>query len=146
MELINKNLIRVNMHLHDKNEVIREVAKLLYQDGRSSNIEGLLHDIHKREEEFSTSVGLGVAIPHAHSQHVTKPSLVFIKLAQPIQWGEDNNVQAVFGIANPADNQANSHLKLLAILARKLMDDSFREKLLTVEDKEEALRCLSFLE
>ncbi|MBC8587296.1 PTS sugar transporter subunit IIA [Paratissierella segnis] len=145
MDLINENLIQINVMLKDKNEVINELAEMLYNDERTCNKEGLIQDILKREEEFSTSMGLGVAIPHAHTEHVNKPSLIFIKLSEAISWGNDDNVELIFGIANPSTNISNDHLKILAELARKLMDDEFRGKLVSIEDKKEALKIVSFL-
>lgn len=145
MSLINEDLIKINVMLKDKNEVISEIAEMVYRNKRTHNKEGLIQDILKREEEFSTSMGLGVAIPHAHSEYVTEPSLVFIKLSEAITWGIDDNVKIVFGILNPLKNHSDHHLKILANLARKLMDDEFRNKLDSIEDKEEALNILDFL-
>lgn len=145
MSLINKDLIQINVILKDKDEVINEIAEMIYKSERTCNKEGLIQDIFKREEEFSTSMGLGVAIPHAHSEYVTEPSLVFIKLSKDISWGIDDNVKIIFGILNPSKNSSDHHLKILANLARRLMDDEFRDKLHSVADKDEALKILNFL-
>lgn len=145
MSLINENLIQVQAELENKDAVIHKIAEMLYKDKRTNDREGLIHDILKREEELSTSLGLGVAVPHAHSQHVCEPSLVFIKLSNKISWGRDDNIEVIFGIANPAANHSDHHLKILAALARKLMDEEFRRKLFALEGKEEVLNFLSFL-
>lgn len=145
MSLIDENLIQIHPNLKDKKTVIDAFANMLYKNGRTQNTEGLVKDILKREEEFSTSLGLGVAIPHAHSAHVAEPSLIFIKLSEPISWGCDDNVEIIFGIANPLKNSDDRHLKILASLARKLMDDTFRKKLTALKNEEEALCFLSFL-
>ncbi len=145
MSLINSDLIQINAKFKDKNEAINEIAELLYKNKRTGNKEGLIRDILKREEELSTSMGLGVAIPHAHSEYVSEPSVVFIKLSEVITWGTDDNVKIIFGILNPLNNNNDYHLKILAKLARKLMDDEFRGKLDSVENKDEALRIMSFL-
>ena len=145
MSLINEDLIKINVILKNKNEIISVIVEMVYQNNRTYNKEGLIQDILKREEEFSTSMGLGVAIPHAHSKYVTEPSLVFIKLSEAITWGIDDNVRIVFGILNPLNNDSDHHLKILANLARKLMDDEFRKKIDSIEDKEEALNILEYL-
>ncbi|GLI20080.1 PTS sugar transporter subunit IIA [Tepidanaerobacter syntrophicus] len=145
MSLINEDLIKINAKLKNKNEVINEIAEMVYKNKRTHNKEGLIKDILKREEEFSTSMGLGVAIPHAHSEYVTEPSLVFIKLSEAIEWGIDDNVKIIFGIINSSKNSSEHHLKILANLARKLMDDDFRNKLNYIKNNEEALSILSFL-
>jgi len=145
MSLINEDLIKINAKLKNKNEVINEIAEMVYKNKRTHNKECLIKDILKREEEFSTSMGLGVAIPHAHSEYVTEPSLVFIKLSEAIEWGIDDNVKIIFGIINSSKNSSEHHLKILANLARKLMDDDFRNKLNYIKNNEEALSILSFL-
>lgn len=145
MGLINEGLIQVQAELKNKDEVIHRIAEMLYEDKRTDNREGLICDILKREEELSTSLGLGVAVPHAHSQHVCEPSLVFIKLSDKISWGSDDNIEVIFGIANPAANHSDHHLKILGALARKLMDEEFRKGLFALESKAEVLSFLSFL-
>lgn len=145
MSLINENLIQIQAELEDRDAVINEIAKMLYKEKRTHNVENLIQDILKREAELSTSLGFGVAIPHAHSEYVSEPSLVFIKLSNKISWGSDDNIEVIFGIANPSKNNSDNHLKILAMLSRKLMDDEFRNKFTEVRNKEDAVKLLSFL-
>lgn len=145
MELINTKLIEINPNMNTRQDVIDHFATLLKSNKRIDDREGFLKDVYHREEEVSTSMGLGVAIPHTQSIYVSVPSLVFMKLAHPITWNEDDNIQYIFGIAMPSIHKSEQHLKILSKLARKLMDDEFRKQLSNIETKEECIAYLDFL-
>lgn len=144
MNLINERLIEVHSSLCSKEEIIKQVAGLLFAENRITDRDGFIADLYAREEELSTSMGLGIAIPHAKSCHVRCPSLVFIKLAKPVSWNEDS-VRLVFGIAVSKEQAGEMHLKILSQLARKLMNDCFRDTLFGVSDRQEAYKALAFL-
>ena len=95
MSIINEELIEIDANLNNKEEVITHFAEILDDQKRLSNKDLFIHDVYEREEEMSTSMGLGVAIPHTQSDSVKDPSLVFIKLKNPIDWNTDNNVQLI---------------------------------------------------
>lgn len=143
--LINSNLIELDLTLADKEAVITKVAEILDATGRIKDLNMVIHDMHAREAEVSTCMGMGIAIPHAHSKGVKETSVVFIKLASPIIWSDDDEATLVFGILNAADNESNEHLKILSSLARKLMDEDFREDLIKAKSTEQVLGLLSFL-
>lgn len=145
MEIITKDMIQLDVDLEGKESVINHLANLMNQYDRISNKEKLLEDIYLREEETSTSMGLNVALPHAKSTAVIKPSVVFLRLKHKINWDTDDNVKMVFGIFIPIKNTDNEHLKILAQLARKLMDPEFREELLNAKSKEECKLLLDSL-
>lgn len=146
MSIINEELIEIDVNLSTKDEVITHFADILDAQKRLCNKDLFIRDIYKREEEMSTSMGLGVAIPHTQSDSVKDPSLVFIKLKNPIGWNTDNNVRLIFGIAVPKGGKQNEHLRILSGLARKLMNDDFRDQLAHVEDKEDCLKILEVIE
>lgn len=144
MKLINERLIEIHSPLRGKEEIIKRVAGLLFAEKRITDMDGFIADLYEREEELSTSMGLGIAIPHAKSCHVRCPSLVFIKLEDPVPWNEDN-VRLIFGIAVSKEQAGDMHLKILSQLARKLMNDRFRDTLFGVSDCREAYAALAFL-
>lgn len=144
-EIINAALIEIDSKLESKEEVISKFAELLHQDERIDSIPNFLEDVYLRELEAPTSMGFGVAIPHSQSKHVKTSSLTFIKLKNGIQWGSDSDIKLVFGIAVPYEKRENEHLKILSNLARKMMNEEFREQLLQLDTAEEALSFLQFL-
>ncbi|OCN05447.1 hypothetical protein A4S06_08850 [Erysipelotrichaceae bacterium MTC7] len=144
MKLIDEKLIKVNIELNNKKEVIKEFSNLLSINDRISNKELFEKDVIERESELSTSMGYGIAIPHTQSESVSETSLVFLKLSEAIDWDNDK-VQMVLGIAVPYSKREEKHLKILSALARKLMNEEFREGLLNVTLPSEAMQYLSFL-
>lgn len=141
LDIINKDLILIDSYFETKEETIENIGKLLLDNHRIVNSDSFIQDMYARENEMSTSMGLGIAIPHAQSKHVTTSSLIFIKLKKPIKWNEDT-VEMIFGIAVPKDNKNNQHLKILSTLARSLMKKEFREKLIQSTTKENVLKTL----
>ena len=134
MDLINDSLILLNDESSSKEEVINVMADVLNDQNRLFDKNQYIKDVYIREEELPTSLGLGIAIPHAQSIGVSEVSLVFIRTKKPIMWNNDEVIM-VFGIAVPKDNKNNEHLKILSKLARKLMDESFRNELLKENNK-----------
>ncbi len=139
--LIDKDLILLDEEFLTKEEIIENVGKLLGEKDRLNDVEGYIDAVKERENEVSTNLGDGIGMPHARTDCVKKSSLVFIRLKNPIQWGDESPVRIIFQIAVP-DDSGNLHLKILAQLARKLIYEEFKEKIFAIESKEELLRLL----
>lgn len=137
MELVNENLIRLDIDVDSKTEIIHCIADILEHEGRLNDKALFISDVYKREEEVPTAMGMDIAIPHARSQGVKITSLVYLRLTKPVMWNEEK-VSMIFGIAVPQDENScnNEYLKLLSKLARKLMDENFRVKLLHATKKD----------
>jgi|LSQX01.2.fsa_nt_gb fructose-specific phosphotransferase system IIA component len=145
MSLIHRSLIKINLHLENKENVIHEMVKMLDENQRVNDKEKLILDIYARENEASTSMGKGIAIPHAQTDEIKEPCLVFIKTKNKISWNGDP-VQLFFGIFVPKDQSESIHLKILASLARKLIDDDFTTSLDTSSSEEEIYNLLNQIE
>lgn len=146
-ELINKDLITLDLKSTDKPSVIKELAGYLKGDGRVDNLEDFIEAINAREEQGSTGVGFGVAIPHAKTKHVKRAGLVFGRSTTPINYEshEDDEADLFFMIAAPEGGE-NLHLQTLAKLSRKLIDEDFREELRAAKSKDEVLSALSHID
>ncbi|WP_461205629.1 PTS sugar transporter subunit IIA [Clostridium sp. DL1XJH146] len=137
-KIINDNLIELNLEETSKIEVIGFMADLLYNEGRLNEKEKYIKAVLEREELTSTAVGFGVGIPHGKSNSVKIPSVVFGRSTKGIKWDDTDEalVNLVFLLAIPEAAASNQHLKILAALSRKLMNDEFREMLLNTQDEE----------
>lgn len=142
MDVISQELIDLDIKIQSKERVIEHAADKMLEFNRTNDVEKLIEDVYLREEEASTSMGFGVAIPHAQSTAVTEASVVFMRLNEGIDWNEDKDVQLIFGIFVPSENVDNTHLKILAQIARKLVNEEFRNYLMTVETVEECEKLL----
>lgn len=140
--LIDENLIMLDVDYKTKEEVIQKNAELLNDLGRLNDMQGYIDAVIERENELCTNLGDGIGMPHARTSAVKEVSLIFLRLKEPIAWGEEGSVKIVFQIA-VGDEQGDLHLKLLSQLARKLIYDEIKEKLFNVKDKQEVLSLIS---
>lgn len=146
-ELINESLIDLKMHAHTKQEAIEALATLLLNQNIIDDFQGFLSDIYEREAIFSTGIGFEIAIPHAKSKHVKKPSVAFARSDEGVWFDamDGKDAKLFFMIAMPEDG-TNAHLKVLAMLSRKLMHEHFRDALKEAKTKQEALTLLGTMD
>jgi len=142
-KVITADLIELDVELHNKFDVINYIVKKMDVLHRTTDKSKLLEDIFLREKEGPTSMGLGVAIPHAQTDSVTAPSVIFIRLKKDIDWNDDSNIRLIFGICVPTSNSDNQHLKILAKISRNLLNEDFRSQLLTANTSEECEKILN---
>jgi fructose-specific phosphotransferase system IIA component len=100
--------------------------------------------VWQREQTYTTGFGQGFAIPHCKCNEVQSHSLVLLKLRRPVDWGalDDQPVRLMILLAIGGSDAATEHIKLLAKLARKLMDAEFRS---TLEQLADAQALCGFL-
>ncbi|RKT19840.1 PTS system D-fructose-specific IIA component (F1P-forming) (Frc family) /PTS system D-fructose-specific IIB component (F1P-forming) (Frc family) /PTS system D-fructose-specific IIC component (F1P-forming) (Frc family) [Streptomyces sp. 1114.5] len=124
--LITPALVDLYLAPEEKNEALRALAQRLVAEGRVTDLDGFLADIAAREAQAPTGMGDGIGIPHCRSPHVTQPSLAFGRSARGVDFDAPDGRPAdlVFMIAAPAGAD-DTHLQILAALARRLMDPTF---------------------
>ena len=142
-DLITTDLVRLDAALgHDKHEVIRALARIAGDAGRTSDVETLTADALAREETSSTGMPGGIAIPHCRTEAVTEPTLVFARLAPAVDFGaKDGAADLAFLICAPAQG-GRTHLKILTQLARSLVKKDFVDGLRAAESPEAAVALI----
>jgi PTS system fructose-specific IIC component len=143
-EIINLELIETDLTGETRDEIIDEMIGKLNRVGALHSEEEFKQAIMNREQEGTTGIGMNIAIPHGKSDAVKKPSVVFGIKQLGVDWKSLDGTKAklIFMIAVPKESEGNEHLKILQMLSRKLMDDSYKERLLSVQTKEEAYKLL----
>lgn len=144
-QLISQELVLFGMEAKNREEVIDRLASLMAADGRLLDKAGYQQDVLTREGQSSTAVGFLTATPHAKSSHVKYPSLAFARLEHPIKWDEQEEVELIFQVAVPLEEQGDRHLEILSGLFRKLIYDEFRDELLYADSKEKVLELIGEL-
>ncbi|NCW41630.1 MAG: PTS sugar transporter subunit IIA [Actinobacteria bacterium] len=94
----------------------------------------------EREQKFSSAIGMGFAIPHGTDEsrvHVIFDQLVFLRLASPITWG-DEEVSCVLGIASSGDG----HVEILGNLAELIQDETKLEVLVASGSADQVLELI----
>ncbi|ERK30651.1 PTS sugar transporter subunit IIA [Clostridium intestinale] len=135
--MINKELIILDSYLETKEEIIQFLSEKAYNLGYTTNLDDFIGAVRKREEEFSTAVGYGVSIPHGKSEAVNEAFIAFLRLKNPILWDDEGHgpVKLVFLLGVPESKKETLHLKILAQISRKLMDEDFRNNLVEENEK-----------
>lgn len=123
--LVDPQLVLFDVDVADKEQAIRMLSERLLKAGRINDLEGYTGAVLEREESSSTSVGFSIATPHAKSDFVNKATLAFMRLSHEIEWDEDEDVRLVFLIGVPAKDAGDRHLRILAKLFRKFVDEEF---------------------
>ncbi|EOH88531.1 PTS sugar transporter subunit IIA [Enterococcus pallens] len=130
--MIDEDLIVLDSTLNNKKSIIDYLSDQAKKLGYLSNRDRYIEAVNKREEEFSTAIGYDVSIPHGKSKEVLNPFICFLRTRQPIQWDNTGKpVELVFMLGIPEDQQSTFHLKVLAEISKKLLDEGFRNNLLT---------------
>jgi fructose-specific phosphotransferase system IIA component len=145
--IINKQLISLELEGSSKEDVIRGLSHLIDQEGRLENLEEYIQEVLHREGLSTTGVGFGIAIPHGKCKAVKHPAIALGRLKNAIDWAslDGSAVHTIFLLAVPEDAASNIHLKILASLSRKLMNEEFREQLFTTTCKESLMELLENL-
>lgn len=140
-DLITTELVALDADFGDSvDSVITNLATLVHDTGRATEVTGLAQTAIDREAKAGTGVPGGVAIPHCRSEAVTEPTLAFARLTRGVDFsGPDGDAQLVFLIAAPAGG-GKAHLQILSKLARALVRKDFLEALRTASTKEEIVK------
>src|SRR5215469_2789799 len=143
--LASEELMMLDSDSHSKEEVIQEFIDLLYNTGRTSDPQTLEDALWARESVYSTGLGFGFATPHCKTDAINASSIVVLKLSAPIDWGsvDGAGVRMVIGIAMRATQNGDSHMQVFSVLARKLMMEDFRTRLLQTPNPPELMRYLT---
>lgn len=126
----------------DKEAVIRFLAGLVVESGRSADQAQLERDLLAREATSPTGLKGGIAIPHCRTTAVTEPTLALARLAPGVDFGaKDGPADLAFLIAVPEGGDAN-HLTILTKLARALVKPDFSAALRSAESAERAVELV----
>lgn len=142
-DLLKKDTVIIDLAATSKDAAIDEMAKKLHIAGRLNNFDGFKEAILKRESQSTTGIGEGIAIPHAKTDAVKTPSILFAKSAKGVAYESLDGQPAhlLFMIA-ASDGTNNEHLETLSRLSSLLMDTTLRENLLAAQSPEDVIRII----
>jgi PTS system fructose-specific IIC component len=142
-ELLKPESIDLNAAPKDKNDTIRQAVALMAKSDNISDIEAYTKQVMAREEESTTGVGEGIAIPHGKCDAVTRPGLAAMIIRDGVDYdsldGEPVNVLFLIAAPNTKDNV---HLDVLSKLSVLLMDEDFTAALKAAKTTDEFLKVI----
>lgn len=125
----------------DAKAVIKELCKLLYQEGCVSDLTAFTEAVLKRESAASTAMDNDLALPHARIPGLKKFAMAFGRSDVPLTWTANQNhrpVHLVFLMAVP-EGDATHHLQFIAGVSRLYTDEAALEKLRAAATSEDIL-------
>lgn len=128
--------VKTGLAAGSKEAAIREMAEMLAATGNVRDVDELVRVALDREARGTTGLGESIAIPHAKTDAVERPTVGFARSDAGIEWGSPDGTRArlVFMISVPEAAAGDEHLRILALLSRKLMDADFRDRLQSAPD------------
>ena len=138
--MISEKLILLDSDIHDKEHAISYLIAKLHQENYINDADEFKKSVYDREHQMSTNVGYGVAMPHGRSEAVNQAFIAFMRVKEPFKWDEtEDTVQLIFMIGVSPD-EGMVHLKYISEISKLLMHETFRESLLTLENKQEIMK------
>jgi len=140
-ELLEEKFILTDLKSYKKEDIINELIDLHAEDVNVIDLELIRSSVLKREEEQSTGVGEGFAVPHGKCEAVRDILVSFGKSDKPIDYNalDGQPVHLIFLIVGE-ENQVGKYIKLLGRISRLMNKDDFRQKLIEAKSKSEILK------
>ena len=146
-DLLDKNSICLDASPADKTEALNQIVSLMGKSGKINDIEAYRKQVFLREEESTTGIGEGIAIPHGKCDAVTKPGLAAMVVKDGVDFDslDGEPVTLLFLIAAP-NTEDNVHLQVLSKLSVMLMDEQFTNSLINAGSVDEFLNIIDSAE
>lgn len=142
-DLLMRNLMIMNLKSTTKKDVIDEMVEKLYEEDIINDVMKFREEIMKRELECSTGLGEGVAMPHAKTNAVNKPAIVFARSTTGVDYealdGEDTYI---FFMIAATEGQNQMHIETLAKLSKLLLKEGFIDRLKNSESPEDVYKTI----
>lgn len=141
-DLLKKEAIELGASVSTKNEAIDKLISLHEKAGNLNDVQAYKAAILERENQGSTAIGEGIAVPHAKSESVKVPGLSAITLPNGVDYGAPDGKASdiLFMIAAPLDGDL--HLEILSRLMVMLMEPEFCADLRKAATADEFLQII----
>ncbi|WP_121612188.1 PTS fructose transporter subunit IIABC [Mesobacillus foraminis] len=143
-ELLTKETILLSINGTSKIDAIDSLVDVLVKAKKINDREDFKTAILKREEQSTTGVGDGIAIPHAKTKSVIEPAIVFGKSEAGVDYESlDGQPSHLFFMIAAPEGANNTHLEALARLSGMLMRPEVREKLMAAASEDEVIQIIN---
>lgn len=146
-DLLAAESINLNGTPAGKTEALNQCIDLMAKSGKITDVEKYRKGVFAREEEGTTGIGMGIAIPHCKSDAVTKAGLAAMVVKDGVDFEslDDTPAKIIFLIAAP-NTEDNVHLQVLSKLSVMLMDEQFTNSLINAGSVDEFLNIIDSAE
>ena len=142
-DLLDKRSISLDAAPADKKATLDMAVELMAKSGKLMDVEQYRAQVYAREEESTTGIGEGIAIPHGKCDAVKTPGLAAMVIKNGVDYDslDGEPVTLLFLIAAP-NTKDNVHLDVLSKLSVMLMDENFTTSLRNAKSVEEFLQII----
>ena len=143
VDLLDEKSIRLDAAFFSKEATLDAAVELMAASGKLNDKDTYRAGVYAREEEGTTGIGEGIAIPHCKSKAVSKPGLAAMVIPAGVDFDslDGEKVTLLFLIAAP-DTEDNVHLDVLSKLSMLLMDETFTNQLKSAKSTKEFLKII----
>ena len=142
-DLLSPESICLNGRADSKKDALDQIVDLMARSGRVQDVEKYRRGVYAREEESTTGIGEGIAIPHCKSDAVVRPGLAAMTLPDGVDFDSlDGEPATLFFLIAAPDTEDNVHLDVLSKLSVLLMDEEFTGRLRRAQNVEEFLQII----
>lgn len=143
MDLLDRKSIQISGSPKSKDEAIRQMGDLMERSGKLNDKNEYVRGLFKREEESTTAVGEGIAIPHYKGSAVNTPGLAAMVVKNGVDFDsiDGEPVKLIFAIAAP-DVKENVHLDVLSKLSVLMMNEDFSKELIGSKSVDEFISVI----
>lgn len=146
-DYLNEKFCLLDLQAVDKEGVIKEIAEVLSTTGKIIDQKVFIDDVLEREDLGSTGIGNNIAIPHARTKAIKGFTIGFGRSTSGIDFNalDGEKVKLVF-LMGADPEELNLYLRILAELSKLLMNNSFREALISAGTAKEVIEIVKRFE
>ena len=143
--MINQNTIFFNRELNSQDEVFHFLSKKAIELGIATSQEAVYKGFIEREQQGTTGMMDGFAIPHTKSNKILTPSIIIVRLEKSVDWNsmDGKPTSFIISLLIPDNEAGTTHLKILASIARMLMKANIKKSLLSANSEQEIENILN---
>lgn len=140
-KVLTPDTVRIGLKGRSKSEIIEELVDIIVASGKDLDREAILKAVRDREEQMSTGMKNGIAIPHGKTDAVTELHAVIAVSEEPVDFDcMDRKPASIFIMTISPASHTGPHLQFLAEVSSLLTRDDLREKILVAKDEDELLK------
>jgi nitrogen PTS system EIIA component len=143
IDLVVEDIIKVPLESKDKADVLRELVQILKDAGEIDDYDAVLAAIQKREDQMSTGLQDGIAIPHGKCSAVTSLKCAIGIAPKGIDFDAlDRQPSQLFFLLLAPPDQSGPHVEALAEIAKLAQSKAFCKALVNADDAKEVVELL----
>ena len=144
-DVFDESHVLLDFEAETQEDVFRAVAESAVKNGIADSADALFEGFLQREQEVTTGLMDGYAIPHTKNPAAQRAAMYYVRVTKPLPWEtmDDSEVTNLFCLIAPESCEGNPHLVMLSALATCLLEDDFKSAVANAKTAEELVSLVS---